>query len=30
LRPIERRAKTEGMHFSLSGSTAVGNDHGYR
>jgi hypothetical protein len=29
LRPIERRAKTDGVHFSLSGRAAIGYDHGY-
>jgi hypothetical protein len=29
LRSIERRAKTDGMHFSLSRRAAIGYDHGY-
>jgi hypothetical protein len=29
LRPIELRAEADGMHFSLSGRTAVGYDHGF-
>jgi hypothetical protein len=29
LRPIERRAKTDMVHFSLSGRATIGYDHGY-
>jgi hypothetical protein len=29
LRSIERRAKTDGMHFSLSGRAAIGYDYSY-
>ena len=29
LRPIERRAEADGMHFSLSGRAVIRYDHGY-
>jgi hypothetical protein len=29
LRPIERRAEADGVHFSLSGRAAIGYDHGF-
>jgi hypothetical protein len=29
LRPIERRAEADGVHFTMSGRAALGYDHGY-